>query len=216
LIIGPTTISRRKVSILERRARGLSMERSGEGGRRSTGGAVPRGPPEWGDLIYQEPWAHDRRIPGKYDPLRIIGIEAFGAVILLMGLTFLLDGELILAAMYLGPSLLLLVGSVDLLVKMRHTLPFRIYARGVVLAPKEAKARDYREEEHFVPFDRIERVFVKQDDWKGGPSTFLKFVLVDDLDEGGHIVSPARGTEAGPIVDALGHAFPELEVERVG
>lgn len=192
------------------------MEDAWEDGRRGKASAVPRGPPEWGDLIYQEPWAHARRIPGKYDLLRIVGIDVFGAVILLMGLAFLLDEEYLLAAMYLGPSLLLLVGSVDLLVKMRHTLPFRIYSKGVVLAPREAKARNYREAEHFVPFERIERVSVKQDDWKGGPSTFLKFVLVDDLDEGGHIVSPARGVDAGPIVDALGHAFPELEVERVG
>jgi hypothetical protein len=175
---------------------------------------VPRGPREWGDLLYQEPWAYERRIPMKHDLLRVVGIDVFGSVILLMGLAFLIDGEPLLAAMYMVPALLLLVGSANLLVKLRHTLPFRVYRRGVTLPGKEPM-REYREGDHYVPFEEVLAVAVKQDEWRGGPSSFLKFDVRGDLEDEERIVSLARGVEVAPIVEALNKAVPDIEVEQV-
>jgi hypothetical protein len=177
---------------------------------------VPRGPTEWGRLIYQEPWAYERRVASKWDPLRVSGAIVLGAIILLMGMTFVLQAEWVLAGMYLFPSLLLLIGSVDWIIKLRHTLPFRVYEKGLTLPGRE-RAREYQEHDHFVPFDRISSAAVKQDEWSGGPSSFLKF---DVMNEAGveieRVVNLTRGIEVAPIEEALARAAPDLRVERVG
>ena len=176
---------------------------------------VPTGPPNLGPLAYQEPWAYERRMPGRGDLLLVTGIVTFGTIILLVGLAIALEGNLPLAAIYFGASLLLLVGSVDLINKLRHSLPFRVYARGVVLPPKEPERR-YREGEHFVPFDKVTTVEVKEDEWKGGAHSFLRFTVLNDLgEEDKRIVYLATGVTVAPIVEALKATAPGLEVEQV-
>ena len=176
--------------------------------------AVPRGPVEWGSLLYQEPWAYTRRMPGKFDIFSITGIVFIGGVVLYIGLANALDINLILASIYFGVALLLLVGSADLVIKMRHTLPFRIYRKGVTL-PGHERVRRYSEADHFVPFERVKAVAVKQDDWAGGPSTFVKFDVITELREvEERIASPRRGVEAAPIIEALRSIEPKLEIEE--
>jgi hypothetical protein len=177
--------------------------------------AVPRGPSEWGRLEYQEPWANSRRYPGKWDLLRVVGIAFFGSLIFLMGVTFAIDGDLILAAMYMFPGGLLLVGPADYIIKMRHTIPFRVYSKGLVLPGKE-QARSYKEAEYFLPLGKVVRIHVKQDEWQGGPSSFLKVTVLNQYgEEEDRIVSLARGVEVAPIEETLAKVAPNLEVERV-
>ena len=52
---------------------------------------VPESTAEYGALIYQEPWAYERRMPAKYDLLRIAGIDVFATFILLFGVAIALE-----------------------------------------------------------------------------------------------------------------------------
>lgn len=176
---------------------------------------VPESSTRWGALRYQEPWAYERRIPAKGDLLIVAGIITFGTIILLVGLAIALDENLPLATVYFGASLLLLVGSADLVNKLRHSLPFRVYAKGVVLPPKEPERR-YREGEHFVPFDKVMAAELKEDEWKGGAHSFLRFTVLDDLgEEDKRIVYLATGVTVAPIMEALKATAPGLKIEQV-
>jgi hypothetical protein len=177
--------------------------------------AVPRGPPEWGQLIYQEPWAYKRRHPGKYDLLLIALILIFGGVLIAAGLAFTLTKSWVLVAIYAGIGVYLYLGAANYVMKLRHTLPLRVYGKGVTM-PKPEPSRRYDETEHYFPYSRILHVTVKEDSWPEGPSTFLKFLVQNEHGlEKERIVSPKRGVEAGPIVEALKRADRDLVVETV-
>jgi len=126
-------------------------------------GMIPRGPSDWGSLIWQEPWA-DRGWKGKEaDWILISGLASLSAM----------AGIVLVIAVLTGTPwseylLILLIFPVFVsglsvsLVTIRYRLPNRVYEEGFTFYPNIIWWYNVTEKDHFIPFDSVNRMTVEK------------------------------------------------------
>ncbi len=157
------------------------------------GGGVPRGPPAWGELLYEEEWAKRRRWHDRwgFTIFFILGAAIIGlGSIVALGATGPFAFLVIFGSLSVG---FLSVAVANLLLEAR-VMPLRVYERGFTLE-RVPVARGIRRREVFVPTERIERLelethgssehvfhsltmtYTRED---GRPGTLTKFVKYEE------------------------------------
>ena len=126
-------------------------------------GMISRGPPEWGSLIWQEPWA-DRGWKGKdEDWFMVVGLTFVTAVSgLVIAMSVFAGYHLIEYISIILLFLVLFSGLSAYLMNMRSRLPRRVYEVGITFYPSKFWWRNVTEEDNFVPFGSIVRITVER------------------------------------------------------
>jgi hypothetical protein len=121
---------------------------------------VPRGPPEWGELLYQPEWASK----GKWNDASNIAI-AVGLIILTLGagiawfLLWALTGmdTALLGLIFFALGILALTCSLPFLWVEARIMPLRVYERGFT-SGKEPFLKGISRRETLLPLERISRI----------------------------------------------------------
>jgi hypothetical protein len=132
-------------------------------------GMIPRGPSDWGSLIWQEPWA-DRGWKEKESEWFL-----FSGLAYLSGITGIVIVIAVLTGNpwreYLLLILLFLVFVSGFAVSfgtIRYRLPIRVYEEGFTFYPNIIWWYNVTEKDHFIPYDNVIRITVEKSryrDW---------------------------------------------------
>ncbi len=126
-------------------------------------GKIPRGPSDWGSLIWQEPWA-DRGWKEKESEWFLFSGLAYlsaitGIVIAIAVLTDTPWSEYLLLLLLF---LVLVSGFAVSFGTIRYRLPIRVYEEGFTFYPKIIWWYNVTEKDHFIPFDNVIRITVEK------------------------------------------------------
>jgi hypothetical protein len=135
--------------------------------------AVPRGPEEWGRLLYEPQWARSRRFKHVervvgWVLLAATGVAFFVAPLAVIAVLMARGSSLDLlvlamfpASAFVGGVMLIYVGFDKLKVEAR-IMPFRVYEKGItkIFVPSYKEGLERRES--LIPFDRIRSVEVSR------------------------------------------------------
>jgi hypothetical protein len=140
------------------------IEVTGGTGLRKRFNSVPRGPPEWGELLYEPHWAKERRFK---DPSEFL----MGFVVVIAGAAFvvLIMQAIIVERPPLQDSLILLVAIPVLAYAINMTLgdecrrmPFRVYEAGCT-NDSVPMVQGFLRREMLIPNERVRSIDIKAD-----------------------------------------------------
>lgn len=125
---------------------------------------IPRGPVEWGRILYQPKWAGERRYKSGREVYMDGILLAMG--LLLVGLGVFMMFVDTLGLMLVGIGLMIVfMGYASARSKVRR-MPFRMYERGVTLT-EVPFGQGWRRRETLVPYEMVERVHVESTTFQG-------------------------------------------------
>jgi len=129
---------------------------------RKTGKGVPRGPPEWGELLYEPQWAKERRFKDSSDFLMGIAVAILSAAFVLLSVH-----TIIVERPPLQISLILLVGIAVMAFGINITLgqecrqmPFRVYEAGCT-DYNVPMVQGFWRRETLIPWERVRSIDLK-------------------------------------------------------
>jgi hypothetical protein len=120
----------------------------------------PRGPEDWGQLLWQDLWAYKRMTSSKLDRLTVYtmffgllsGAPLFYLVTIKENIGFI-DNLLVFLFFFSFASIFAMGIRID----QSREFPRRIYKKGIVV-PKPKFTRVSKEEDFFIPFDSIKEI----------------------------------------------------------
>lgn len=130
-------------------------------------GTIPRGPPEWGEMLWQEPWADEGRSGQRDYRIKVVGylfLILTSGVAIVFGLVT--GGPLEEYWMFYLTLPLFLWGLWVATIRYRNILPNRIYERGFTFYPGILMWNGRREEDFFHPFNAVARITVQRPKYK--------------------------------------------------
>ena len=180
---------------------------------------IPRGPAEWGRLLFEPEWVATDRFTGENK-------GGFGMMLALMILgPFIVTVPNILFPIPLGPQLifeialgvLLIVLGVGHYIINNKQMPFRVYEAGFTLNEVEWR-KGFHMEEELVPWDRLRSVELEEREPKErGPmgQTLRNLVLRYDDAAGGKAMLKVDPTEVGDLLGMM-LALHDIVPDKLG